>query len=80
MMKRIETGRYQTESAWPGYFIRGDDCILLVGAINKLEDFFRSNPPPRELEPSLVNLIEHRERIKRDVIVHPRPDNSNGGL
>ena len=41
MTRRLRTGCFQYEGDWPGYFIRGDDCMRLVVAIRKLEHYFR---------------------------------------
>ena len=29
-VKRIETGALQIDEDWPGLFIRGDDCLVLL--------------------------------------------------
>ena len=57
--KRIETGKLQIDDDWPGLFIRGDDCMLLIDMLyfyrdhSKDEDFFRI-----EVSQSLIDKIK----------------------
>ncbi len=34
---RIRTGAMEFENDWPGLFIRGDDCIALLGELKELK-------------------------------------------
>ncbi len=39
---RVETGAIQFGGDWPGLFIRGDDAMGLVGAINEINAFLKA--------------------------------------
>ena len=70
MSRRLRTGCFQDEGDWPGYFIRGDDCMGLVAAIRQLERYFETHGLPEELQKPMGDLMDHRETIEREVLIH----------
>ena len=61
------TGALQFQDDWPGLFIRGDDAIILLAAIEQLEQLLCKKC--KDVLPS--KLEEIATIIKQDVLVRP---------
>jgi hypothetical protein len=66
------TGAMQFQDDWPGLFVRGDDAIMLLGAIEQLTERLAHHPDVI-IASSLTRLARIAEIIKRDVIVQGEP-------
>jgi hypothetical protein len=65
---RTPTGAIQFQDDWPGLFVRGDDAIMLMSAIEQLRDRL-ANHPDVVLASALNRLSRYADIIARDVIV-----------
>lgn len=73
------TGAMQFKDDWPGLFIRGDNAMMLLGAIEQLQERLADHPDT--IVASVLNDLSHyAEIIARDVIVRresqSEPDDS----
>jgi len=62
------TGAMQFQDDWPGLFIRGDDAIMLLAAIEQLKERLAEDPDA-VVASALNRLIRYADVISRDVIV-----------
>src|SRR6185312_8295941 len=62
------TGAMQFRDDWPGLFVRGDDAIMLMSAIQQLAERL-ANHPDAVVESSLIQLSRFADIIERDVTV-----------
>jgi len=63
---RVETGSVQFGEDWPGYFIRGDNCLALIFDIERA---LNPDDPLHDLgKKELLDLIED---IKENVLLQP---------
>lgn len=62
------TGAMQFQDDWPGLFIRGDDAIMLLGAIEQLKERLAEHPDV-VIASALNRLTRYADIISRDVIV-----------
>jgi len=66
------TGAMQFQDDWPGLFVRGDDAIMLLGAIKQLTERLAHHPDVI-VASALARLARIAEIIERDVIVRNEP-------
>jgi hypothetical protein len=66
------TGAMQFRDDWPSLFVRGDDAIMLLGAIEQLTERVAHHPDVI-IASALARLARIAEIIKRDVIVQNEP-------
>lgn len=62
------TGAMQFQDDWPGLFVRGDDAIMLMAAIEQLQERLAHHPDVI-VASALNRLSRYAEIIARDVIV-----------
>ena len=62
------TGAMQFQSDWPGLFVRGDDAIGLMLAVQRLRERLASHPDVA-VAAALASLSRYAEIIERDVVV-----------
>jgi hypothetical protein len=62
------TGAMQFQDDWPGLFIRGDDAIMLLSAIEHLQERLADHPDV-VVASALNRLARYAEIVERDVIV-----------
>jgi hypothetical protein len=58
----------QFQNDWPGLFVRGDDAIVLMSAIQQLSERLADHPDV-VIASALAQLSRYAEIITRDVIV-----------
>jgi hypothetical protein len=63
------TGAMQFQDDWPGLFVRGDDAIMLMAAIERLQERL-SDHPDVVVASALNRLSRYADIIDKDVIVH----------
>jgi hypothetical protein len=62
------TGAIQFQDDWPGLFIRGDDAIILMSAIEQLRERLADHPDVI-VASALNRLSRYADIIARDVVV-----------
>ena len=62
------TGAMQFQDDWPGLFVRGDDAIMLMSAIEQLQERLADHPDV-VVASALSRLARYVDIISRDVIV-----------
>jgi hypothetical protein len=62
------TGAMQFQDDWPGLFLRGDDAIMLLSAIQQLRERLADHPDV-VVASALNGLARYADVIARDVIV-----------
>jgi hypothetical protein len=62
------TGPMQFQDDWPGLFIRGNDAIVLMCAINELQQRLADHTDV-VVASSLITLSRYAEMIERDIIL-----------
>jgi hypothetical protein len=66
---RIETGAVRFGNDWPGMFIRGDDCLGLLSALQCLNGIFRRVQLTDDEIMQLTKFTELRETIETYVLI-----------
>jgi hypothetical protein len=62
------TGAMQFQDDWPGLFVRGDDAIMLMAAIEQLQERLADHPDVI-VAAALNRLSQYADIIEKDVIV-----------
>jgi hypothetical protein len=65
---QVRTGAMQFQDDWPGLFVRGDDAIMLLAAIEQLQERLADHPDVI-VASALNRLSRYADVIARDVIV-----------
>ena len=62
------TGAMQFQDDWPGLFVRGDDAIMLLAAIEQLKERLADHPDG-VVASALNRLTRYADIISSDVII-----------
>lgn len=67
--ERIETGALQINDEWPGLFVRGDDCFVLLEALERII-------PQTSFGSGISNLYSIREGLI-EIVTNTRRDHNS---